>query len=157
MKSEFTLTGTENNGFWHRYSIEKNNKFRNTFLKFMRDIGFDGEKLKKKFQEKYEDNSDDLNPVFIKWIVNADEITDRVWSFKNEKYDVDVFFGDKKVFLVIRTKDRGSMIDLLKKDISWKNGEEFEKIRAEKNKRMKQRALNEIERHSKVKQAINKK
>jgi len=150
MSEKFILSGSSNDGFWHKDSINKEKGFRKTFFNFMINLEFKEKEIIANFDRKYENEIEDDEQINVHWMIDADEITDEVWHFNNEKYDVDVFFGDKKVFLVVRTKKRNEMIDLLRKDVSWKSDEEFEKIRNENKEKTKQRALKELQKRSKV-------
>ena len=48
-KDKFTLTGTDNDGFRHRYSFKKTEEFKKAFLKFMADLKFDPKIISRTF------------------------------------------------------------------------------------------------------------
>ncbi|MDA3836099.1 MAG: hypothetical protein PF542_00595 [Nanoarchaeota archaeon] len=104
-KSKFNweLAGTGNDGFRHRYSVLKDESFRNNFLNFMDTLKFDWKVVESNFSYNEEDGS---------WVdVKIIDIIDVCWHFQNEVYDVDVFFGSSKIILLVRTKERRTLID----------------------------------------------
>lgn len=146
---KFILAGTGNDGFWHKYHIDKSKGFREAFIRFMTFLGFERKEIQSRFNQKYESDDDDGEYIATQWVVDADEISDEIWHFKNEKYDIDVFFGEDKIFVIVRTKNRENMIDTLRDDVSWKSDEESEKIRKENREKMKQKALKELTKRNK--------
>lgn len=102
---KWDLTGTDNNGFRHRYSILKDESFKENFLNFMDGLGFNWEEVERRFE--YEDS----DGQFVSWRII--ELLDLCWHFENSNFDVDVFFGSSKIILVVRTKDRRKLIDKL--------------------------------------------
>ncbi len=107
----FILTGTGNNGFRHRYSIKKDKNFIKAFVKFMVDLDFDEEEIKKGF------SGEDEKGNFIE--LSIDEFEDCIREYENKKYDIDIFFGKAKVIAVVRTKTRKPMTDHLEKKAKW--------------------------------------
>ena len=131
---EFILFGTDNNGVRHRYSIEKNEQFPGIFVKFMGELGFDELEIDEKFY--YEENDNSGQPLG-KMRVVVSHISDECWYYKNAEYEVDVFFGSKKIILVIRTGQhnerdrRAKLLDDLESKSNWK---EFPVVKRMKNK-----------------------
>jgi hypothetical protein len=111
MKSEFTLTGTDNNGFRHRYSIKKNEDFKKAFLKFMANLEFEEDNIEKSFLG--EDNRGERVKLKIS------DLEDICTHYENKKYDVDVFYGRFKIIIVVRTKDRTLVVKHLEKKAKW--------------------------------------
>tara|TARA_Y100000034_G_C6685121_1_gene301348 strand:+ start:165 stop:602 length:438 start_codon:yes stop_codon:yes gene_type:complete len=109
----FTLLATGNDGYRHRYYVEKNKDFKKIFIKFMIDLGFEEEGVKKRFQY-YDDKSELV-------VLKITEIVDECWNFNNKKYDVDVFIGKKKVIIVVRTSKRRKMLDNLESKSKWRD------------------------------------
>ena len=105
MSSKFILSGTDNNGIRHRYSVVKNEEFKKAFIKFMTELGFDPQEIDRGFSyiETLEDGTE--QHVFLK----VAEIIDVCWYYKNQKYEVDVFFGKEKIILVVRTNQKDKM------------------------------------------------
>jgi len=101
---KFFIKGTENDGFKHRYEIKKDEKFKGAFINFMVCLGFD----KYEVSEFFEDNKG--------YQLRINSFKDEVYSFKNKHYDIDVFYGDKKIIMLIRTKKRDEIIDCLGKN-----------------------------------------
>jgi hypothetical protein len=54
-KFNWELSGTDNNGFRHRYSIVKDESFKNNFLNFMAGLGFVWKEVENNFY--YEDEN----------------------------------------------------------------------------------------------------
>jgi hypothetical protein len=135
---KFTLTGTDNDGFRHRYSIKKDKNFIKAFIKFMEDLDFDSEDIEGIFY-----GEDDEGKI-IK--LNIKEFEDCIRYYQNKKYDVDVFFGRFKVIIVVRTKTRVPMVDHLENKADWIKPLEAKKIRESKKFRFvapKQKAKNQ--------------
>lgn len=93
----FKLIGTDNDGIRHRYSIEKNEDFKKAFTRFMNDLSFDGEDIKKGLfmREDYDANR--------QYEIKVDDLSDICFYFRSGEYEIDLFFGGKKIILVIRT------------------------------------------------------
>ncbi|MCK5615681.1 hypothetical protein KAR91_78175 [Candidatus Pacearchaeota archaeon] len=112
MVSRAIFTGTDNDGFRHRYSFKKNEKFKKFLTEFIEELGFDTKKIKELF------NSYDKDEIPI--TLKVKDINDHINHFQNKKYDIDIFWGNKKIILIIRTKKRIPMIEFLKKDyMEW--------------------------------------
>lgn len=109
--TNFTLTGTDNDGFRHRYSIKKNRNFKKAFLKFMNKLEFDSRDVEEIFLTRDEEE----NTI----VLDVSEFKDCIRHFQNSKYDVDVFFGDKKVIIIVRTNERVSMVEYLENETGW--------------------------------------
>jgi len=126
-KTEFTLTGTDNNGFRHRYSINKNEDFKEAFLKFMINLEFDEKKIERSFFAEGE------NGEGIK--LNINDLEDICVHYENEKYDVDVFYGKFKIIIVVRTKNRTPVVRHLEKKSKWIKPLQIKKINGEQKKK----------------------
>jgi len=109
---KFTLTGTDNNGFRHRYSVRKNEDFKKAFVKFMVDLGFDEKKIKGSWIVVGEDGETERE-------LKIKEIGDECWNYSNKGYDVDVFYGQFKIIIVVRTKKRFDMVKHLVYEGKW--------------------------------------
>jgi len=128
------LNGTNNDGRRHRYSFDKNSDFKEGFKSFLLQLGFFGKDL---FDIREDVESED-GPTERVWLREAKDIVDECWHFENEKYDVDVFFGDKKVIVLVRIKskdERDDLIENLEDEACWISEEEKEK-RLRKNKKL---------------------
>lgn len=114
---EFILLGTDNNGLRHRYSVEKNEDFKNIFAKFMRDLGFDYKQIINRFH--YTEEEQEI-------VVKIKNLEDVCQYYFNSEYEVDVFYGSKKIIIVIRTNQREKrdrrkkMIKDLREKSKWK-------------------------------------
>jgi len=120
----FILTGTDNNGFRHRYSIKKDEKFKKAFLKFMGDLEFDKQDINETFLSE-----DEKGCLFV---LDIKEFEDCIRYYENKKYGVDVFFGKSKVIIVIRTKTRKPVVSHLENKAGWLKPLEAKKIRESK-------------------------
>lgn len=121
----FILMGTDNDGYRHRYSVEKNEKFKNIFIKFMKDLGFDEGEIRQGFW-----SYDDHNEFELK----ISEFEDCYRYYENKKYDVEIFYGNKKIILVIKTKKRRKMLDNLESKSKWKKFPKIIKLKKDKKK-----------------------
>lgn len=104
------LLGTGNDRYRHYYKIRKNEKFKKIFVKFMEDLGFDAQRIKQQFWN--EDNNIEIK---------ISDFIDSCSHYKNKKYDIDIFYGYKKIILVIRTKERKELLENIKSKFKWKN------------------------------------
>jgi hypothetical protein len=130
MKKKFVLTGTDNDGFRHRYSAKKIEEFKEAFMKFMINLEFEENKIRSYFVGYILDK--DGNEINVP--LKIEEIEDVCWNFNNLKYDVDVFFGKFKIILVIRTQERISMVEHLENEANWIKPLEIKRIVVKKNK-----------------------
>ena len=121
----FVLMGTDNDSYRNRYSVEKNENFKNIFIKFMKDLGFDEGKIKQGFWSYDDDN---------KFELKISDFEDCYRYYENKKYDIEVFYGNKKIILVIRTKERRKMLDNLESKSKWKKFPKVIKLKKDKKK-----------------------
>jgi len=105
------LIKTKNNGFRHEYSFIKNKSFKKFFLNFMEDLGFNKNKTKKTF------TSINKNERYVE--LKISDLKDCVKYYKNKNYDIEVFYGDKKIIMVLKTKKRKKAIEHLVKKGIW--------------------------------------
>ncbi len=132
-QGEFILTGTGNDGFRHRYSVKKNEKFKVAFAEFMERLGFDKDKILDSFIVRGQDEDDEG----IEYEIKIKDIFDICKHYKNDKFDVDVFYGKDRIIILIRSKTRKLFVEHFEKEADWIDLEEVEKIR-ENKKRKKQ-------------------
>ena len=118
---KFTLTGTDNDGFRHRYSVRKNEAFRKAFLKFMEDLGFDSDGIDKQ-TFYFQDDPGNYHRLKVS------ELQDCIRHYQNSKYDVDVFFGKAKIIIVVRTKKRVPVVKHLENKAGWVKPLKIKKI-----------------------------
>lgn len=122
----FVLTGTDNNGFRHRYSVIKNEHFKKIFAEFMEELGFDKGIIARTFE-----GYDEVRGYFELRIY---EFEDCCWHYENKQYDVDVFYGNKKIIIVVRTKTRRPLLDNLEMKSRWIKVPKIKKIKEPRNK-----------------------
>ncbi|MEI7719503.1 MAG: hypothetical protein WCI72_06545 [archaeon] len=133
LPKELTLSGTDNNGKRHRYSIDKNSNLKGGLKKLLISLEFEEKKVEEVikgifFKETQEDEERGIIPRAL------EEIIDIVRFLKNDKYEVDMFFGKEKVILLIRiTEKREKLVDAIEKNADWISEEEKEK-RLKQNK-----------------------
>jgi len=121
----FTLIGTDNDGYRHRYSVKKNENFKKIFIEFMAELGFDKSKITQEFW-----SSDELKGDFE---LKISDFEDYCRHYENKKYDVDIFYGNKKIIFVIRTKERRTILDNLEYKSKWINPIKVKKIKEKNN------------------------
>lgn len=140
MGSKFVLTGTDNNGFRHRYSIKKNEAFKKAFVKFMVDLDFDEKEMQNILEREF------TTSMFVKTEegeeeiirkIKIEEVEDLCRHYENKRYDVDVFYGRLRIIIVVRTKSRGPMVRHLEKKAGWIRPIEIKKIKKEREKKGK--------------------
>lgn len=107
-----------NDGFRYKIEIKKEESFRRMFIDFMGDLGFSKDYASSGAAWEHLDN------IFI-GPVNS--IRDFCVNFNNKDFDVDVFLGDKKVILSVRTKKRAKLIKILEKYSKWVKPKKFPK------------------------------
>ena len=122
----FVLMGTDNDSYRNRYSVEKNENFKNIFIKFMEDLGFDGGKIRQGFWN-YDEDDDKIE-------LKISDFEDCYRYYENKKYDIDVFYGNKKIILIIRTKERREMLNNLEYKSKWKKFPKIIKLKKDKKK-----------------------
>lgn len=133
------LNGTENNGYRHRYSCEKNEKFKKGFFELMENLGFDKNNVDRFVMSRYIYDEEEGRETKKIWIRKVKEVKDECWFFENKKYEIDVFFGVKKIIILIRIKGRKKqekrreMLDNLENKSDWISEEEKEKRLRENN------------------------
>jgi len=137
LPKELVLNGTNNDGVRHRYSLDKNSDLMGGLRKLLIGLEFKEKVIDSFirgvfFKETQEDESEGTVQREL------EDIVDFVEALKNDKYELDIFFGKEKVILVIRIKEnREKLIDVMKEKSEWISEEEKEKrlgYKAESNK-----------------------
>ncbi len=108
MVEKLILTGAGNDGFRYNYRIIKNESFKDIFPEFMVLLGFNKKEI--------------VSSSFYSFNKEGEEVKFKISNFKdcydnynNKDYDVDVFYGSKKIILVIRTKRIKNLIRAIEK------------------------------------------
>ena len=129
IKDKLILSGTSNNSKRHRYTFEKNEKFKFAFPEFMAKLKFkekEVEKIKEMFTFSSRDYLDKNEDIIVDLRISS--IQDVCWYFKNSKYEVDVFFGLKKIIVLVRIKrkqNRENLLNNLQEITEWISEEEM--------------------------------
>jgi hypothetical protein len=125
------LNGTGNNGKRHRYSFNKNEKFKIGYLDLLKKLGLTNKEIyniENKFtRTEYGENGEN-EEITIK--LKISDINDECWYFKNSKYEIDTFFGNKKIIVIIRIKRhniREKLTENIIKESEWISEEQIEK------------------------------
>lgn len=105
MVEKFTLLGTSNDGFRHRYSFKKNETFKKSFISFMGDLGFEDKVVRRSFIGIRMEGEEE-----IEFEMEISQMKDYCEHFKNSKYDVDVFYGHFVVIVLVRTEHREMVV-----------------------------------------------
>jgi len=103
MKKKFIIIGMENDGYRSQYVFKKNSNFNRVFINFLVDLGF----VNVDFDASFENGKEGL--------LNISKFKDEENHFKNKSFDIDLFYGDKKAILIVRTKNRAKLIRILEK------------------------------------------
>lgn len=130
--AKFELTGTSNNSYRHRYSCIKKEEFKKTFIAFMVALGFKEEKIKRSFIGYIEDYDEDGIAYEKPFQIKISDLLDVCDNYQNETYDIDVFYGDKEIIILVRVKSREGLIKEIVDKSTWKK---FPKI-SYKNKKL---------------------
>jgi hypothetical protein len=128
VNGKLTLIGTDNDGFRHRYSCTKNESFKKIFIRLMAALDFEEEKIKNTFWSHDEDE----RPIELK----ISEFEDVCNHYQNKKYDVDIFYGKKKIIIVIRTKNRKDLVFSLRKLSKFVKPSIFKKLKEKSKKKV---------------------
>lgn len=97
------LVGIENDGYRYRYSFEKNEGFKPLICQFLFKLGF---------KDKADRYFTDYSGEFPKG-AKVKSLKDIVWNFKNENFDIDVFYGFEEIILIVRTNEREILIKVV--------------------------------------------
>ena len=130
-RHRFALTGTDNDGFRHRYSVKKNDSFKEAFAKFMDDLGFDGKEISNGFVITSTIDTPEGEEEITR-VIEVSELIDACYNYQNKEFDVDVFYGKEKVIILVRTKKRIPVVKHLENKSKWISKIEAKRIR-EKN------------------------
>jgi hypothetical protein len=113
---KFTLTGMGNDGFRYYCIFRKNEAFKKISREFMEKLGFDGKGV-----------PTELYDYDLEKKIKMNSVKDQISNYKNNDFEVDIFYGDRKVILVIRTKKRAQLIRTLEEYSGWAKIKEVKK------------------------------
>ena len=91
-----TLKGIKNNRYRYELTIEKNQENVKKLIKFLKELEFKNSEFNLLECKK---GIDICVPIKIS------KIDDKCIYFRNKRYDLDLFYGNKRIILVIRTKN----------------------------------------------------
>ncbi len=97
------LISMGNDGYRYRYSFEKNEGFKPLICQFLFRLGF-GDEADSYFA--------DYSCEFPKG-VKIKDLKDEVWNFKNENFDIDIFYGLEEIILIVRTKEHKILVKVV--------------------------------------------
>lgn len=132
MKNKFTLTGTDNDGFRHRYSFKKNEKFKIVFAEFMEKLGFD----KSKVLNSFITNEQNAKGEEIEYRIKIKDLIDICRHYQNKINEIDVFYGKEKIIILVRSKKRRPFVEYLENKSDWIKPLEIKKIKERKKKKI---------------------
>ena len=116
------LVGMGNDGYRYRYSFQKNEGFKPLICKFFFRLGF----------------KDEIENYFLKYEgesykeIKLENLKDVDWNFKNENFDIDIFYGFEEIILIIRTEEKEILIKVVESLFEIKK---FPKIKTSKKKK----------------------
>ena len=110
--NKLELVGTSNNGYRHRYSCVKDESFKNAFIKFLGALDFKEDEIKEIFV-RYGEHDEHIE-------IKIKDLLDNCMHFQNKRYDIDVFYGIKKVIILVRVKGREELVEEVIKNSKWK-------------------------------------
>ncbi len=116
-----------NDGFRYRLLIKKNEKFKETFVGLMNDLGFKDSEVRSLFSISDEDRYYELK---------VKDICDYSGYYKNKNFEVDLFIGYKEIVMIIRTKKGKQIVDFLKNNSDWISEKEAEIARNKSSRKV---------------------
>jgi hypothetical protein len=122
-KDKLVLLGTENKENRYEYIIEKNEGFREIFISIMEKFGFERIIINKTFFN-YTFNRDNIEKQIE---FKTSDFIDSCYNYKNKDFDIDVFYGTKKIILIIRTKKGDKLREIINSKIKWEKKDYFKK------------------------------
>ena len=99
----FVLVGAENDSRRYRYEILKQERFTDAFIPMMMDLGFKDDELRKLYH-------DPMKNVPLKVTAFKDDVL----YFKNGNYEIDLFYGTKKIVAIVRVRKKAAKNKLVK-------------------------------------------
>lgn len=116
MKKKTNILGIKKSELISEYILKKEKGVLEGIKLLLKKIGYDEEEFGDLYYLFYDEESE-KNPKASP-ILDVTKLKDKRFNIKNKESDVDIFIGEKKIFLVIRTK----------KDMQNKLSEEIFKI-----------------------------
>ncbi len=139
LPKKLTLSGTDNNGVRHRYTFDKDMNTKEGFFDFMEGLGFEIKEIEKRFMiQDYNNDTDEEKIIFL----DMEDIVDQCWFYENKKYELDIFWGNKKVIILVRTNQkikrdrRKKLVDTVEETSKWISDKQKE-IRRRKKPKLK--------------------
>ncbi len=123
------ISATGNNGIRHYYTFHKNRNTKEGFIDFMTKLGFENEKIESRFSWREEDPKTGEEKIYF---FGMKDLVDECWYYQNKNYELDIFWGKKKLIIVVRTKQkrkidrRVELVDAVLKSSKWLSKEELE-------------------------------
>ncbi len=105
-KGKLVLRGTTNLQERFGYMFEKRKNFLKILIKFMEELDFEEDDM----IYFYADES----------MTKLRKLKDDLFNIKNKNFDVDIFFGDKVVIIIVRTKKKKELMKKIEKFVKWK-------------------------------------
>lgn len=136
------LNGTSNHKNRYRYTFERNDKFKKEFTDLLLKLGFKEERISEfwtrtiRLEEDnntYEEDEYQIHPRIAYF-------EDSFFFLENKNYEIELFIGKRKIFIVIRTKNkkketRENLVNQLL-GTKWISQEEAKKRMKEKQKQL---------------------
>lgn len=122
---------------FHKYIFERNKGFKDEFLELLKKLGFEDKNINNFWIRSVPIGDDDDIDDGIPINPTIDYFEDSFFRMENDDCELELFIGNKKIFLIIRKNgDMKKIIDhLLNSD--WRNKEELDKAIEEKSNKLK--------------------
>lgn len=140
--NNLTLSATSNNKYRYKYVFNKNEKFKKEFTNLLLKLGFE-EKEALGFWTRTaptKDGEEEGLAIYPKITYFEDTLT----FLENKNYELEIFIGKKKIFIVIRLKNkRQKTREILISNLinsNWIDKKEIES-RQKENRRKQKRYL----------------
>ena len=102
MKKKIKILGVKKSKLINEYVIKKEKGVLEGIKLLLEKIGYDKEEFGDLYYLFYDEEAE-KNPKASS-VLDITKSKDERFNIKNQESDVDIFIGDKKIFLVIRTK-----------------------------------------------------
>jgi len=111
------LISTSNDGHIYSYGFNKTERFGELFKEFLLRLGFDKKEVGKVFLTYDEDDKEFREQISL--------IEDTMRFHTNKEFGIEVFYGNKTILVIVRTKKREKLLGVVDKLFKFRL--EFEK------------------------------
>jgi len=110
------LKATGNDGKRYYYEFNKESSFKQVFIDFMKELGFNEETLFY-FINTYQQEFGGEEILVNREITESKE---SIENYKNKEFDIDLIFFDKTINLIVRTKKKAKLVKVVERYFKFK-------------------------------------